>query len=129
MWPSARCNSGTSGFAAHVLHSCGYLGPGLGDAVVVPGRCATGTADPPKCRCFLKPLGVAAAIPRFSDLRPSTMSTDSTVPQPRVIVLCFDGTSNQYDATVSLPDRSSPGAPWLTRKSTRTRTSSSFMLC
>ena len=30
------------------------------------------------------------------------MSIDSTVRQPRVIVLCFDGTSNQYDAAVSL---------------------------
>ena len=30
------------------------------------------------------------------------MSTDSAVRQPRVIVLCFDGTSNQYDAAVSL---------------------------
>lgn len=31
------------------------------------------------------------------------MSTDSTVPQPRVIVLCFDGTADQYDAAVSRP--------------------------
>jgi len=29
------------------------------------------------------------------------MSTDSPVPHPRVIVLCFDGTSSQYDSTVS----------------------------
>ena len=28
------------------------------------------------------------------------MSADSTAPQPRVIVLCFDGTANQYDSTV-----------------------------
>jgi len=28
------------------------------------------------------------------------MSTDPTIPQPRVIILCFDGTSNQYDETV-----------------------------
>ena len=37
------------------------------------------------------------------DLRPSIMSVDSAAPKPRVIVLCFDGTANQYDETVRHP--------------------------
>lgn len=32
--------------------------------------------------------------------KPVKMSTDSTLP-PRTLVLCFDGTSNQYDGDVS----------------------------
>jgi len=55
------------------------------------------------------------------------MSADSTIPQPRVIVLCFDGTANQYSAQVShllcrLPLR----ATGLTCNNTRTQMSSSF---
>ena len=43
-------------------------------------------------------LGVTGHAFR-SNLCSSTMSTDPTA-QPRVIVLCFDGTANQFDSTV-----------------------------
>jgi hypothetical protein len=36
------------------------------------------------------------------------MSLDSGIHQPRVIVLCFDGTSNQYDCQVSFFSRRVP---------------------
>ena len=47
-------------------------------------------------------MGVIPGLPRFPDLRPSTMTIDlnGPKPNPRVIVLCFDGTGNQFDETV-----------------------------
>ena len=115
-------------FAAHALRPWGYSGwvwrvrsplAGVRQGLLIPSA----------VNAFYS-SGLVVPIHRFSDLRPSTMSTDPAVPQPRVIVLCFDGTSNQYDATVSSRANSSSSVgSWLTRKSTRTRTSSSFTLC
>jgi len=54
-------------------------------------------------------MGVMPVLPRFPDLRPSTMTIDSNEPkpkpepEPRVIVLCFDGTGNRFDDTVGHP--------------------------
>jgi hypothetical protein len=88
-------------FAAHALRPWGYSGrvwrvrsplAGVRQRLLIPSA----------ANAFYS-LGLVVPIRRFSDLRPSTMSTDPAVPQPRVIVLCFDGTSNQYDATVGSP--------------------------
>ena len=68
-------------------------------------------------------------LPGSPDLCPSIMSTDPTAPQPRVIVLCFDGTANQYDTTVSHLCVRSFVAPQLTCKNIRTQMSSSSTLC
>ena len=56
-----------------------------------------------------KPWALRLPFPS-PDLCSSAMSTDSTAPQPRVIVLCFDGTANQYDETVSRPSSCSAHA-------------------
>jgi hypothetical protein len=57
------------------------------------------------------------------------MSSEPTTSPPRVIILCFDGTSNQYGAQVSQLHVSSCVTAKLTCKTTRTQTSSSSTLC
>ena len=60
----------------------------------------------------------------FPQFHLSTMSSDSAIPQSRVIVLCFDGTSSQFDETVRTWQTFSV-AVMLTCENIRTPTSSS----
>ena len=90
-----------------------------------------GCSEPFKLRGLYGYKPRARSLSQHSpDLRPFKMSTDPTTPQPRRIVLCFDGTSNQFDETVSHPHVSPlvRGRAYA-QKRTRTQTSSNSTPC